>query len=138
MADYVVVGAGSAGCVLAGRLSEAPGVSVTLLEAGGRDKARNISVPAAFGQLFRTADDWDFSTEPEPGCDNRRMYWPRGRVLGGCSSINAMIYIRGNRVDYDGWRDAGCVGWGFDDVLPYFLRSEGNQRGRSALHNGDG
>lgn len=138
MADYVIVGAGSAGCVLAGRLTEEPGVSVTLLEAGGPDKARNISVPAAFGQLFRTADDWDYSTEPEAGCDDRRMYWPRGKVLGGCSSINAMIYIRGSRLDYDGWRDAGCVGWGFDDVLPFFLRSEGNERGTSAFHNGDG
>jgi choline dehydrogenase len=139
MADYVVVGAGSAGCVLAGRLSEQPDVSVTLLEAGGPDKNRNISVPAAFGQLFRTADDWDFATEPEPGCDGRQMYWPRGKVLGGCSSINAMIYIRGNRLDYDGWRDdAGCAGWGYDDVLPYFLRSEGNERGTSTLHNGHG
>jgi choline dehydrogenase len=138
MADYVIVGAGSAGCVLAGRLSEDPAVSVTLLEAGGADKARNISVPAAFGQLFRTADDWDFATEPETGCDDREMYWPRGKVLGGSSSINAMIYIRGNRLDYDAWRDAGCEGWGFEDVLPYFLRSEGNSRGTSKLHNGDG
>jgi choline dehydrogenase len=138
MADYVVVGAGSAGCVLAGRLSERPGVSVTLLEAGGPDSARNISIPAAFGQTFRTKDDWDFSTEPEPGCADRRMYWPRGKVIGGSSSINAMIYIRGNRLDYDGWRDAGCEGWGFDDVLPYFLRSEGNERGASAYHAADG
>jgi choline dehydrogenase len=138
MADYVIVGAGSAGCVLAGRLSEEPGVSVTLLEAGGADNSRNISTPAAFGQTFRTADDWDFATEPEPGCDDREMYWPRGKVLGGSSSINAMIYIRGNRLDYDGWRDAGCEGWGFDDVLPYFLRSEGNGRGSSTFHNADG
>jgi choline dehydrogenase len=138
MADYVVVGAGSAGCVLAGRLTEDPAVSVTLLEAGGPDRHRNISVPAAFGQLFRTAVDWDFATEPEPGCDNREMYWPRGKVLGGSSSINAMIYIRGNRLDYDGWRDAGCEGWGYEDVLPYFLRSEGNERGRSEFHNSDG
>jgi choline dehydrogenase len=138
MADYVVVGAGSAGCVLAGRLTEDPAVSVTLLEAGGPDRARNISVPAAFGQLFRTAVDWDFATEPEPGCDNREMYWPRGKVLGGSSSINAMIYIRGNRLDFDGWRDAGCEGWGYDDVLPYFLRSEGNERGSSQFHNADG
>jgi choline dehydrogenase len=136
--DYVVVGAGSAGCVLAGRLTEEPGVSVTLLEAGGPDKARNISVPAAFGQLFRTADDWDFATEPEAGCAGRRMYWPRGKVLGGCSSINAMIYIRGNPLDYDSWRDAGCDGWSFADVLPYFLRSEGNERGGGRFHNSSG
>jgi choline dehydrogenase len=138
MADYVVVGAGSAGCVLAGRLTEDPAVSVTLLEAGGPDKARNIAVPAAFGKLFRTDVDWDYSTEPEPGCDDRELYWPRGKVLGGSSSINAMIYIRGNRLDFDGWRDAGCEGWGYDDVLPYFLRSEGNERGTSEFHNAGG
>jgi choline dehydrogenase len=138
MAHYVIVGAGSAGCVLAARLTEQPGISVTLLEAGGADSSRNISTPAAFGETFRTADDWDFATEPEPECDDREMYWPRGKVLGGSSSINAMIYIRGNRLDFDSWRDAGCEGWGFDDVLPYFLRSEGNTRGKSALHNADG
>jgi choline dehydrogenase len=138
MADYVIVGAGSAGCVLAARLTEDPQVSVTVLEAGRRDSNHNINIPAAFGELFRTVDDWNYATEPEAGCDDRAMYWPRGKVIGGCSSINAMIYIRGNRADYDGWRDAGCDGWGYDDVLPYFLRSEGNTRGPSAYHNGDG
>ncbi|HTW18730.1 MAG TPA: GMC family oxidoreductase N-terminal domain-containing protein [Mycobacteriales bacterium] len=138
MADYVIVGAGSAGCVVAARLTEDPAVSVTLLEAGGRDTARNITVPAAFGQLFRTEVDWDYATEPEPGCDNREMYWPRGKVLGGSSSINAMIYIRGNRADFDGWRDGGCPGWGYEDVLPFFLRSEGNERGGSTYHSARG
>jgi choline dehydrogenase len=138
MADYVIVGAGSAGCVLAARLTEDPQVSVTVLEAGRRDTNRNINIPAAFGELFRTVDDWNYTTEPEAGCDDRAMYWPRGKVIGGCSSINAMIYIRGNRADYDGWRDAGCDGWGYDEVLPYFLRSEGNTRGASEFHNADG
>jgi choline dehydrogenase len=138
MADYVIVGAGSAGCVLAARLTEDPTVSVTVLEAGGRDNSRNINIPAAFGELFRTVDDWNYATEPEAECGDRAMYWPRGKVLGGCSSINAMIYIRGNRLDYDGWRDGGCDGWGYDDVLPYFLKSEGNTRGTSQFHNGSG
>jgi choline dehydrogenase-like flavoprotein len=132
--DYVVVGAGTAGCVLAARLSEDPSVRVLLLEAGDRDTRREIAIPAAFSKLFKTRDDWDYSTEPEDGCDGRAMYWPRGRVLGGCSSINAMIYIRGARADYDAWRDAGCVGWGYDDVLPYFVRSEDNSRGADAFH----
>lgn len=132
--DYVVVGAGSAGCVLAARLTEDPAVRVLLLEAGDRDTAREIAVPAAFSKLFRTRHDWDYRTDPEPGCDGRSLYWPRGKVLGGCSSINAMIYIRGARADYDGWRDAGCEGWGFDDVLPYFTRSEDNSRGADAFH----
>jgi choline dehydrogenase len=132
--DYVVVGAGTAGCVLAARLSEDPSVQVLLLEAGDRDTAREIAVPAAFSKLFKTRNDWDYATEPEAGCDDRAMYWPRGKVLGGSSSINAMIYIRGARADYDGWRDNGCQGWGFDDVLPYFTRSEDNSRGGDAFH----
>lgn len=132
--DYIIVGAGSAGCVLAGRLSEDPSVTVLLLEAGDRDTAREIRVPAAFSTLFRGRNDWGLTTEPEPGCDGREMYWPRGKVLGGSSSINAMIYIRGAQADYDGWRDAGCAGWGWDDVLPYFLRSEDNARGAGAFH----
>jgi choline dehydrogenase len=136
--DYVVVGAGSAGCVIAARLSEDPSVRVLLLEAGDRDSAREIAVPAAFSTLFRSRWDWDLATEPEPGCQDREMYWPRGKVLGGCSSTNAMIYIRGAQADYDGWRDAGCDGWGFDDVLPYFRRSEDNARGASPWHGADG
>ncbi len=132
--DYVIVGAGTAGCVLAARLTEDPTVRVLLLEAGDRDTAREIGVPAAFSKLFKTRHDWDYTTEPEAGCDNRAMYWPRGKVLGGSSSLNAMIYIRGARADYDAWRDAGCDGWGFDDVLPYFTRSEDNSRGADDYH----
>lgn len=136
--DHVIVGAGSAGCVLAARLSEDPAVRVLLLEAGGPDKAREFAVPAAFSTLFKTEHDWDYTTAPEPGCDDREMYWPRGKALGGCSSTNAMIYIRGARQDYDGWRDQGLTGWGYDDVLPLFKRSERNSRGASAFHGADG
>jgi len=93
--DYVVVGAGSAGCVLASRLSEDPAVRVLLLEAGGPDRRLEIRIPAAFAKLFRTACDWAYETEPEPGCAGRRLYWPRGKTLGGSSAINAMIYVRG-------------------------------------------
>ena len=116
MYDYVIVGAGSAGCVLANRLSEDPDVSVLLLEAGGPDTNDLVHLPAAFSALYRTAQDWDHSTIYEPYANDRRIYLPRGRVLGGSSSINAMIYIRGNAADYDGW---GVPGWTFDDLLPY-------------------
>jgi choline dehydrogenase len=136
--DYVIVGAGSAGCVLAARLTEDPSVRVLLLEAGGRDSAREVAIPAAFSKLFQGLHDWNYRTEPEPGCDDRQLYWPRGKMLGGSSSINAMLYIRGNRLDFDGWRDGGCDGWGFDDVLPYFTRSEDNARGRDQWHGVDG
>src|SRR5947208_1275655 len=132
--DYVIVGAGSAGCVLAARLTEDPDVSVLLVEAGPTDVKENIHVPAAFGSLFKTDVDWDYSTAPEDGCNGRMMFLPRGKVLGGSSSINAMVYIRGAREDYDGWRDAGNAGWGYDDMLPYFRRSEDNERGESEYH----
>ena len=132
--DYVIVGAGSAGCVLAARLSEDSDVSVLVIEAGPPDTKENIQVPAAFGSLLKTDVDWDYATLPEPGCNNRMMYMPRGKTLGGSSSINAMVYIRGNRADYDGWRDLGNPGWGYDDVLPYFKRSEDNERGESDYH----
>ena len=104
MYDYIIVGAGTAGCVLAGRLSEDPDVRVLVLEAGGPDTSDSIHVPVAFGTLFKTALDWDYSSAPEPMCNRRRVYLPRGKALGGCSSCNAMVYIRGNRVDYDEWR----------------------------------
>jgi choline dehydrogenase len=132
--DYVIVGAGSAGCVLAARLSEDPDVRVALLEAGAEDTQPEIRIPAAFPALFKSSWDWDLLSEPEPGLDHRRLYLPRGRMLGGSSSINAMIYVRGNRADYDGWAQAGCEGWSYDEVLPYFKRSEDNERGEDAYH----
>ena len=132
--DYIIVGAGSAGCVLAARLTEDGRTRVLLLEAGGADSAKEIHIPAAFSKLFKTQVDWNYATEPEPHLHNRRLYWPRGKVLGGSSSINAMIYIRGNPADYDRWRDLGNTGWGFADVLPYFKKSENQERGASEFH----
>jgi choline dehydrogenase-like flavoprotein len=132
--DYVIVGAGSAGCVLANRLSEDPDTSVLLIEAGGADVSDLIPIPAASSALFRGACDWDHSSAPEPYCAGRRIYLPRGKVLGGSSSINMMVYIRGNPRDYDEWAELGCEGWGWDDMLPYFLRAEDNERGPSAWH----
>jgi choline dehydrogenase len=134
MYDYIVVGAGSAGCVLAARLSEDENVNVLLIEAGPPDTLDNIHIPLGVASLVRTAVDWDMWTGHEPHCDGRRVYLPRGRTLGGSSSTNAMVYIRGNAADYDGWRDAGCDGWGYDDLLPYFKRSEDNERGASVYH----
>jgi choline dehydrogenase len=137
--DYIIVGAGSAGCVLASRLSENPDARVLLLEAGPPDTADEIHIPAAVNLLFKTAYDWDYQTTQQDRAGGRSVYWPRGRVLGGSSSINAMIYIRGSRVDYDTWRDDyGCEGWGYTDLLPYFLRAESNSRGASAYHGASG
>jgi choline dehydrogenase len=137
--DYVIVGAGSAGCVLASRLTENPDVRVLVLEAGPPDTADEIHIPAAISQLFQGPYDWNYQTVPQQRAGDRSIYWPRGRVLGGSSSINAMIYIRGSRHDYDTWRDEyGCEGWGYTDLLPYFLRAEHNSRGESAWHGASG
>jgi choline dehydrogenase-like flavoprotein len=136
MADYVVVGAGSAGCVLACRLTEDPDVRVLLLEAGPPDSSPNIHIPLGFTRNFRTQVDWDLATHPEPQLQRRRLYLPRGRTLGGSSSINAMI--RGNRADYDGWARTGCAGWGFADLLPHFKRAEDNERGADDWHDAGG
>ncbi len=137
--DYIIVGAGSAGCVLANRLSEDQGARVLLLEAGGRDWNPYIHMPLGMRRLApHPALNWDLVTEPEPNCHNREIFVPRGKVLGGTSSINAMIYARGHPLDYDQWRQAGLTGWGYGDVLPYFKRAENNWRGEDAYHGGSG
>jgi len=135
MYDYVIVGAGSAGCVLASRLSEDPDVRVLLLEAGPPDANENIHVPLGCMKLTGTEVDWDYHSLPERGCDDRRIQLPRGRVLGGSSSINAMVYIRGNHLDYDEW---GVPGWAWADLMPYFLKAEDNERGASQWHGAGG
>jgi choline dehydrogenase len=132
--DYVVVGAGSAGSVVASRLSEDPSASVLLLEAGPPDSGRIFELPALFSTQFKSAFDWDLLTEPEPQLDRRRLYLPRGRALGGTSSMNTTLYVRGHRRDYDEWAENGAEGWSYEDVLPFFLRSEDNERGANAFH----
>jgi len=132
--DYVIVGAGSAGCVLAARLSQDPACQVALLEAGGEDHAPAVHQPNQWPLLWDRAEGWGYTTTMQSGYNLRSIPCPRGKVLGGTSSINAMMYIRGDSRDYDHWRDLGNVGWGWSDVLPYFLRSQDQQRGASALH----
>ena len=138
MHDYVIIGAGSAGCALASRLSEDPATRVLLLEAGRKDRSPNIKIPAAFPKQFHTKLDWDYATEPEPHVDGRALYVPRGKGLGGSSSMNAMLYVRGSPLDYDAWEAQGAPGWGYRSVLPYFLRSEDNVRGASEFHGAGG
>jgi choline dehydrogenase len=137
--DFIIVGAGSAGCVLASRLSEEPSRQVLLIEAGGRDNHPLIGIPGAYMMLHRSSVDWGcYYTEPQIQLNNRRIYQPRGKVLGGSSSTNAMAYIRGQREDYDGWAALGCAGWDYNSVLPYFKKSENNEQFENEFHGKDG
>jgi choline dehydrogenase len=138
-ADFIVIGAGSAGCAVAARLSEDPATRVLLLEAGGEDRNRWIHIPLGFGKTFADPSvNWCYETEPDPGAAGRRVFWPRGKVLGGSSSINGMVYIRGQAEDFDHWRQLGNTGWSFDDVLPYFRRAEHQTRGADEFHGSGG
>jgi choline dehydrogenase len=132
--DYVVIGAGSAGCVIANRLSAQEHRSVLLLEAGGADDHVLLRMPLAFLKaMFQPQFTWNYRSEPEPTLDGRTLWLPRGKVLGGTSSINGMFYMRGHSRDFDSWRDMGCEGWGYRDVLPYFKRMETSWRGATSI-----
>ncbi len=137
--DYIIVGAGSAGCVLANRLTEDGRATVLLLEAGGKDSSPLIHIPVGYAQTLKDPKvNWLFETEADPGTGDRAHVWPRGKVLGGSSSINGLIYVRGQAADYDGWSQLGCTGWGFADCLPYFKKAENNERLKDDLHGTSG
>lgn len=136
--DYIIVGAGSAGCVLANRLSENPENSVLLIEAGGKDSKMEIHIPAGYAKLHRTEVDWGYYTEPQEHILNRKIYLPRGKVMGGSSSTNAMAYVRGNKEDYNDWAKLGNEGWAYEDVLPFFKKSENNQDFQNDFHGNEG
>lgn len=139
--DIIIIGAGSAGCVLANRLSSDPSVRILLVEAGGSDRAVTIQMPMGISQILppgKSAANWDYWTAPQKHLNNRKLFWPRGKVLGGSSSINGMVYIRGAATDYDYWRQLGCTGWAWDDVLPYFKKAEDSARGSDAFHGTGG
>jgi choline dehydrogenase len=137
--DFIIIGAGSAGATLAARLTENSQFSVCLIEAGGKDKSPFIHIPFGLAFLSRMTNlGWEYDTEPQSQLDNRQLFWPRGKVLGGSSSLNAMCYIRGVPEDYDRWSDMGAKGWDWQTVLPYFKKSEKQQHGESELHGADG
>src|SRR5262245_44643772 len=134
MPDFIIVGAGSAGCILASRLTEDPDTTLLLLEAGGPDDHPEIRIPARWGNLLGTALDWDYYSEPQVHARKRSLVLNRCKVLGGSSSINAMVYIRGHRWDYDHWAQLGATGWSYDKVLPYFKKAENQERGANETH----
>jgi choline dehydrogenase-like flavoprotein len=136
--DYIIVGAGSAGCALASRLSEEPATRVLLLEAGSPDVREDIFVPAAWPLLFRTECNWGYTTAPQPALNGREIYFPRGKTLGGSSSINVQVHLRGHRLDFDEWAGLGNQGWGYEHVLPYFKKSENNERGADVFRGTGG